>query len=175
MENSGISCPRCGEAVPADKNVCPNCKKIITSQPQTAGVGPKLSNCPVCKLSIYPAKMGKYDILHCAECGSTAYKKEVLMKMQPLDPKKVEVSDMERGHVTPVFFEKREKPPFLICPFCMKKMSAIKLGQMQVDMCEECKAVFLDEGKEKHINDMLGPYKMKLLNNSRDNGRRGRR
>lgn len=174
MNAEPITCPRCGTSVPADKSVCPNCKKILLKAQGLADAGSKLTNCPVCKIPIYPAKMGGYDILHCAECDSTAYKREVLMKMQVNDVKKISIGSQEREHVTPPYFEKRDKPPFLICPFCGKKMQAKKLGVMQADMCEECKAVFLDGEKYKHINEILGAYKISVMNAARDGGRRRR-
>jgi Zn-finger nucleic acid-binding protein len=168
-------CPRCKEQLNGDEKFCPNCKKVILPAVQTASVGVKLTNCPVCKLGIYPAKMGTFDILHCAECGGTAYKKEVLMKMQAADVKTIGIGDLERDHRTPPFFEKRDKPPFLICPFCGKKMAAKKLGPMMTDMCSECSALFMESGKEKHLNDILGSYKMSVMNASRDGGGRHRR
>ncbi|MCE5301223.1 MAG: hypothetical protein LLG37_10190, partial [Spirochaetia bacterium] len=125
-------------------------------------------------IPIYPARMAGHDILHCAECEGTAYKREVLMKMQALEAKKLEIGDDERNHRTPPFFEKREKPPFLICPYCGKKMAAKKLGPMQVDMCTGCSALFLDGVKYKQIGEILGSYKMAIMNASRDGGR-GRR
>ncbi|HNZ29032.1 MAG TPA: zf-TFIIB domain-containing protein, partial [Candidatus Goldiibacteriota bacterium] len=86
------------------------------------------------------------------------------------------ISAEERDYRRPPFFEKREKPPFLICPFCGKKMAAKKLGQMQADMCTECSALWLDFGKEKHINDILGAYKMSIMNRTgNSSGRRERR
>jgi len=172
MAHGLTKCPRCDEPLKGEEKFCPNCKHVLTSYDQPVGVGPKLTNCPVCKLPIYPGKMGSFDILHCAECGSTAYKKEVLMKMQAGDAKAITTGPLEDNYIRPPFFEKREKPPFLICPFCGKKMTSKKIGQMTVDMCEACSALFLDSGKEKHINDLLGSYKMKVLNNSKDGGSR---
>jgi len=177
MTAHGLSrCPRCDNELIGEEKFCPNCRHVLAAAATPVGIGAKLTNCPICKLSIYPAKMGKYEILHCAECEGTAYKKEVLMKMQAMDPKKIETGELESSHVTPPYFEKREKPPFLICPFCGKKMPSKKIGQMQVDICDECGAVFLDSGKEKHINDLLGPYKRYMMN-SGDSGpsRRQRR
>lgn len=170
-----VECGRCKEPLKGDEKFCPNCKKVLLVQPLSASAGIKLTNCPICKLSIYPAKMGIHDILHCAECDGTAYKREVLMKMQLADIKKIEIGDLEHDHTTPPFFEKREKPPFLICPFCGKKMSAKKLGPMQTDLCGECNGLFLEGGKEKHINEILGSYKMAIMNQNQDNNRRSRR
>jgi Zn-finger nucleic acid-binding protein len=176
MGHGLAQCPRCDALLTGEEKFCPNCRHVLVSLQQAPGIGPKLTNCPVCKLPIYPGKMGKFDILHCAECGSTAYKKEALMKMQAGDPKDIVPGPLEDSHITPPFFEKREKPPFLICPFCGKKMPPKTIGRMTVDMCDECSALFLDSGKEKHINDLLGSYKMKVLNSSKDNGsRRSRR
>jgi Zn-finger nucleic acid-binding protein len=174
MTQEQIQCPRCGESVPPEKTVCPNCKKILLKAQGLADAGEKLPNCPVCKIPIYPAKMGGHDIYHCAECDGTAYKRESLMKMQATDSKSLVKGQREREHVTPPYFEKRDKPPFLICPYCGKKMLAKKLGPMQTDMCEECKAIFLDGEKYLHINEMLGAYKMTVMNASRDTGRRRR-
>ena len=170
-----FECPRCKDPLKGDEKFCPNCKKVLLAQPETASVGTKLTNCPICKIPIYPGKMGSYDMLHCAECEGTAYKREVLMKMQAGDVKTITMGDLERDDRTPPFFEKREKPPFLICPFCGKKMAAKKLGPMQTDLCTECRALFLDGGKEKHINDILGSYKMAIMNESRDKDSRRRR
>lgn len=174
MPDEPIQCPRCGESVPADKNVCPHCKKILLKQQGLADQGVKMPNCPICKIPLYHAKMGGHVIFHCAECGGTAFSREVLMKMQALEPKKFEIGQAERDHVTPPYFEKRDKPPFLICPCCGKKMTAKKFGPMQADMCEECSAIFLEGEKYLHINEILGAYKMSVMNASRDSGRRRR-
>jgi Zn-finger nucleic acid-binding protein len=176
MDNTQFRpCPRCGEQIPEGKTVCPNCKKIISETKDSLVTRGVKAVCPVCKIPIYPARLGTYEILHCAECGSTAYKREVLMKMQALEPKQLATGDEEANHITPPYFEKRDKPPFLICPYCGKKMQGKKLGPMQVDICEECRALFLDGEKYKHINDLLGPYKMQAMNEGREGGRRGRR
>jgi len=169
-----IQCPRCGENVPVDKNICPNCKKIFLKT-GPASTPQKLTDCPICKIPIYPGKMNEFDILHCAECGGTAYKREVLMKMRANDEKKLETGEQEKEHQTPPYFEKRDRPPFLICPYCGKKMETKRLGPMQVDVCGECKALFLDGDKYRHINAILGAYKLSMMNDSENSGRRPRR
>jgi Zn-finger nucleic acid-binding protein len=166
-------CPRCDSELNGTEKFCPNCKKVLVGMTQPLS-NEKPVNCPVCKLPVYKAKMAGRDIFHCAECGGSAYSREMLMKLQALDSKAIDISPQERDYRKPPFFEKREKPPFLICPYCGKKMTSKKLGQMTIDMCEECKAVWLDSGKEKHINDMMGSYKMQMLNKA-DSGRRQRR
>ncbi|HRU38876.1 MAG TPA: hypothetical protein P5511_03285 [Candidatus Goldiibacteriota bacterium] len=172
MDEGSIQCPRCGEEMPAEKSVCPNCAKILLKQKGLADAGEKLPNCPVCKIPLYHGKMAGHVIYHCAECDGTAFKREALMKMQAQDPKKLEIGAAERNHVTPPYFEKRDKPPFLICPYCGKKMLSRKFGPMQADMCEACSAIFLENEKYRHINELLGAYKMSVMNSSRESGRR---
>ena len=156
------TCPSCNAIVAPNARQCPKCRQPLALS--SGGVSEKLPNCPVCKIPIYPAEMAGFEILHCAECEGTAYKRGTIMKLQPQEPKSIKIGEMERSHVTPPYFEKREKPPFLICPFCGKKMTGKKMGQMTVDLCEKCGAIFLERGKEKHINEIIGPYKMQMLN-----------
>ena len=63
----------------------------------------------------------------------------------------------------------------LICPVCGKKMQEKKMGQMSVDICEKCGGVFLERGKEKHLNELIGPYKSQALKAKDQSSRRRRR
>jgi len=165
-------CPYCGSEVERFAMHCKTCRQSLEQ-----GVPPDISrlpNCPVCKIPIYPAKLNSYAVFHCEECEGTAVSKEALMKLQQTDVKKIVKSELSRGHVTPPYFEPRDKPPFLICVFCGKKMPETKLGGMAVDMCEKCGSLWFDRGKEKHINAILGPYKMKRLDSSGGTSRHGR-
>jgi len=167
-------CPRCGDALKGHEKFCPNCKKIITQD--FAGIIEKPVNCPICKIPLYKANLGGHEVLHCAECGGTALKREIVMKISPLDKKQLDISPEEHDHRTPLFFEKREKPPFLICPFCGKKMENKKLGPMQTDICEKCRAVFLEGERIKHLNEIIGPFKMMAMKEKDgEGGRRSRR
>jgi len=127
--------------------------------------------CPICKIPIYPALLGGQEAIHCAECGGTGLKKESLAKLMPHGPKELVKGPEEEAHKTPPFFEPRQKPPFLICPFCGKRMKEKKLGPVACDVCEKCKALWMDGQKSKHLNDILGPYKWQSLSDSS----RGRR
>jgi Zn-finger nucleic acid-binding protein len=131
------------------------------------------ANCPICKIPIYDAEIAELPILHCAECEGTAYKRETLMRFQPADKKEVKIGVMEKDHQTPPYFEARDRPPFLVCPFCLKRMEQKRLGQMMADICQECRAVWLEGEKSNHINDMLGPYKAQTMSQAK--GRRSRR
>ena len=166
-------CPNCSTIVAPKERQCPRCKQHISLS--FDGVSEKLTNCPVCKIPIYPAAMAGFEILHCAECEGTAYKREMIMRIQPTDSKAIAIGEMEREHVTPPYFEPRDKPPFLICPFCGKKMQEKKMGQMSVDICGKCGAVFMERGKEKHINEITGPYKSQALKSKDQSSRRRRR
>ena len=173
MENTNTKpCRWCGADVPRMSMHCENCRQSLA--PDAVPDLSRLPKCPVCKIPIFPAKFNTHNALHCEECEGTAVAKETLMKLQAMEPKKLILSELRRHHVKPPYFEPRDKPPFLICPFCNKKMLDSKLGTMNLDMCEKCGAVWFDRGKEKHINDMLGPYKMKRLKSREDEGRRRR-
>jgi len=137
-----------------------------------AGMDAPLSKpiaCPICKIPAYAASLGGQAALHCAECGGLGLRKEALAKLMPHGPKELELGEDERAHRTPPFFEPRDKPPFLICPFCGKRMQEKKLGPVQADVCTACKALWLDGAKWKHFNDILGPYKWQSME---DKGRR---
>jgi len=127
--------------------------------------------CPICKIPAYTASISEQPVLHCAECGGTGFRKESLAKLMPHGPKDMAIGQEEREHRTPPFFEPRAKPPFLICPFCGKRMQEKKLGPVQADVCTHCKALWLDGDKWKHLNDILGPYKWQSLED-KDQGRR---
>jgi len=154
-------CRFCGEFIEANAGLCPVCKQS-TAADAILDLR-RLPNCPICKIPIYPAKINIHSVYHCEECEGTAISKEVMMKLQPMEPKKLIRSQLAREHIRPPYFEPRDKPPFLICPFCMKKMKETKFTNMTVDICEKCGAVWFDAGKEKHINEILGSYKLKRL------------
>jgi hypothetical protein len=113
---------------------------------------------------MYPATVGDQALLHCAECGGTAYGRDSLMKLQPHGPKAIELSPDERSCKRPPFFEPRKKPPFLICPLCGKKMKEEKLAGGPVDLCGACNALWLDGPKIERLSELIGPYKWKIAN-----------
>lgn len=159
------NCPRCNAPLAGERKACPGCGKPFTAP--VGLVGGKAPVCPICKIPAYPAVMAGQEILHCAECEGTAYTREALSKMQPGGRKEIEIGLGEREHQTPPYFEPREKPPFLICPFCKKRMEEKKLAKISVDICTECRALWLDGQKHKFMNDLLGPYKWSTLNESK--------
>jgi len=166
-------CPKCSAVNAPAARECVRCRQQLNII--QAASSPVKVECPVCKIPMYPGTLAGFEIYHCAECGSTCYKKESLTRMMPQDEKTFTRGDAERGHVRPPYFEKRERPPFLICPYCRKKMESRKTGPMQADICAECSAVFLDSGKEKHLSEMLGPYKSFIMNRgSKNTGRHSR-
>jgi Zn-finger nucleic acid-binding protein len=166
MPGHGLkNCPRCDAPLAGGEKNCPQCGKPFSAP--VGLVGGKPLTCPICKIPAYPSLMAGQDILHCAECGGTAYARETLSKMQPGGPKEIQIGEAERGHQTPPYFEPREKPPFLICPFCGKRMEEKKLAKISVDICKECRALWLDGEKYKFMNDLLGPYKWQTLSESK--------
>ncbi|MBP7791857.1 MAG: zf-TFIIB domain-containing protein [Candidatus Goldbacteria bacterium] len=171
QNNNQKQCRFCGEFIDKNTGVCPICRQS-TAADAVLDLR-RLPDCPVCKIPIYPAKINGHSVYHCEECEGTAISKETMMKLQPMEPKKLIRSELVKEHVRPPYFEPREKPPFLICPFCRKKMIETKFTNMTVDVCEKCGAVWFDAGKEKHINEILGSYKMKRLKDSEE--RWGRR
>lgn len=158
-------CRFCGEFIDTYAGLCPVCRQS-TANDAIVDLR-RLPDCPVCKIPIYPAKINIHNIYHCEECEGSAVSKEVMMKLQPMEPKKLIKSQLAKEHVRPPYFELRDKPPFLICPYCRKKMEETKFSAMIVDICEKCGAVWFDAGKEKYINEILGSYKMKRLKESK--------
>jgi Zn-finger nucleic acid-binding protein len=127
-----------------------------------ASVPVKKITCPICKIAIYPATLAGYPLHHCAECEGTAWPRESLMKLRPDDAKlRIERGAEEGEHKTPPYFTPRQKPPFLICPLCSKRMKETKLAQVAVDICEKCTCLWLDGPKGAKFVDLLGPYKYK--------------
>ncbi len=171
MLNKAAQCSRCDTPLTGNEQRCPNCQKPLVAT--TPALSQRPANCPVCKIPIYPAKMADLEILHCAECEGTAYQRETLMRMQPNSPKEIEIGAMERDHKTPPYFEPRDKPPFLGCPFCSKRMQEKRLGPMSVDICEKCKAIWLEGTQSNQINEILSPYKTQSMSQAK--GRRSRR
>ncbi|HDQ25455.1 MAG TPA: hypothetical protein ENN43_01755 [bacterium] len=168
-------CERCDAQLGEGDKRCPNCNKLISEQVEgLAAVPEKPVNCPVCKIPAYKASLSGREIIHCAECGGAALRKELIMKLRPNEAVKLAIGPEERDYRRPPFFEKRDKPPFLICPYCMKKMEEKKFGEMSVDMCEKCGALWLDGGKLNHIGKILAPYKMRAVSGGGGGGRRRR-
>jgi hypothetical protein len=89
-------------------------------------------------------------------------KRENMMKIQAYGPKEIVIGLEERGYKRPQLFEPRQKPPFLICPFCKKRMKENVLAKVSVDLCEACGALWLDGSKTELLNDILGPYKWRM-------------
>lgn len=146
-------------------------KNHLNNNPATLSILPN-PVCPVCKLPVYNAKFDGLGAFYCAECNGLAVPRDTMMKMRPGGKKPVEPAPEAADYRKPPFFEKREKPPFLICPFCGKKMETKKFGQMSLEVCEKCSSLWFDPGKELHVNDILGSYKMKMLNAKENGGRR---
>jgi Zn-finger nucleic acid-binding protein len=127
-----------------------------------AGAPGKPVPCPICKLPLFPAQLGGQEMLHCAECKGNAFKREALMKLQPHGEKTLDTGPEARAYKRPPFFEPRKKPPFLICPFCVKRMKETKLGPANVDLCESCQSLWLDGPKLGQLNELIGPYKWRM-------------
>ena len=124
---------------------------------------PQKKNCPICKIEFYPATLEGRELFHCAECEGTAWPRETLMKTLPADAAKpMLLGEKEASHKTPPYFTARQKPPFLICPYCQKRMKEQKFGGVAVDVCEKCDALWLDGAKAKRFQDLLSPYKHKM-------------
>jgi ribosomal protein L37AE/L43A len=84
------------------------------------------------------------------------------MGLRPQGKKEIQVGPKERDHQTPLFFEPREKPPFLLCPFCVQRMETVRLGKTKVDQCEKCGSVWLEEPKLKMLQVLLRFYKYRM-------------
>ena len=84
-------------------------------------------------------------------------------KLRPEDAKQaVQKGEQEARHQTPPYFTPRQKPPFLICPLCGKRMKETKLAGVAVDLCEKCTCLWLDGPKLAKFETLLGPYKWRL-------------
>jgi len=155
------TCPRCDSPLTGVEMVCPQCRMVLSGSKLAAGPsGPTI--CPICKIPLYEALFGGLPTFHCAECKGMGLKREVMMGLQPYGPKELEIGEEEKKYRRPPYFEPRQKPPFLICPICKKRMKEMSLSKMTVDLCENCNALWLEEPKAKYLNEMLGPYKWKV-------------
>jgi Zn-finger nucleic acid-binding protein len=154
-------CPRCGEALQGTEAKCPKCGRPLAA-PALASTPSKAPACPVCKLAAYAAAIDGQEALHCAECQGLGLRREALMKLQPYGKKELQTGAEERDYRRPPFFEPRKKPPFLICPFCGKRMGPVKLGKTELDQCEKCDALWLEGPKLPQLADLIGPYKSRL-------------
>ncbi len=153
------TCPRCDQPLTGGEKACPSCRKPLLKTEGLASVGTKAPNCPICKIPVYPAVLDGLEVQHCAECEGLAVKREVMMKLQSLGEKAVQIGPEEHNHKTPAFFEPRTKPPFLICPLCGKRMKALKLGKVELDQCENCDGIWLEGPKVGLLLEIIGPYK----------------
>jgi Zn-finger nucleic acid-binding protein len=128
-----------------------------------AGVPAPKRICPICKITFYPATLAGQELWHCAECDGTAWPRSTLGKLRPDDTKLViQPGEQERQHKTPPYFTPRQKPPFLICPLCGKRMKETKLAGGAVDLCEKCTCMWLDGPKLPKFGALLSAYKWAL-------------
>ncbi len=171
-ESAPTQCPRCDRPLNGTEQVCPGCGRPVAKTGGLASIAVKAANCPVCKIPAYTATLDTQEVLHCAECEGMGIRREAMMKLQPQGKKEIQIEAEERNHKTPAFFEPRQKPPFLICPFCSKRMEAIKLGKTELDQCEKCGAIWLEEPKLEIFPDIIGPYKFRVSKSKGDSGRR---
>jgi Zn-finger nucleic acid-binding protein len=137
-ESTSPKCPRCDQPLEGPEKICPGCGRPLVKTGGLASVPVKAVSCPICKIPLYPAALDNHEILHCAECGGLGITREVMMKLQPQLKTEIQKGTEERNHKTPPYFEPRKKPPFLICPFCVKRMVTLKLGKTELDQCEKC-------------------------------------
>ena len=156
------ACPRCDEPLEGAEAACPRCKKPLGAAAGLASAPAKALSCPVCKIPAYPSQLDGQEALHCAECEGLGLTRKAMMKLQPQGKKELLKGAEERGHKTPPFFEPRKKPPFLICPFCAKRMKLQKFGKIEVDQCEACDAIWLDGPKFPQLAEFIGPYKWRI-------------
>jgi Zn-finger nucleic acid-binding protein len=161
-ESTPAKCPRCDQSLTGSEQICPGCRRPLAKTDGLISAPVKAASCPVCKIPVYPAILNTLEILHCAECEGLAIRREMMMKIQPQGKKEIQIGPEERNHKTPPFFEPRQKPPFLICPFCGKRMEALKLGKTELDQCEKCGGVWLEGPKLEMLQDIIGPYKYRV-------------
>ena len=171
-EPAPLKCPRCDQPLVGTESTCPGCGRPLAKTGGLASVTPKTVSCPVCKIPLYPATLDSQEVLHCAECGGLGISREAMMKLQPQGKKEIQEGGEERNHETPAFFEPRQKPPFLICPFCSKRMEAVKLGKTELDQCGKCGAIWLEGPKQGMLPEIIGPYKFRVSKSKGDTGRR---
>jgi Zn-finger nucleic acid-binding protein len=121
--------------------------------------------CPICKITFYPATLAGQELWHCAECNGTAWPRPTMAKLRPDDTNQViQPGEQESQHKTPPYFTPRQKPPFLICPMCGKRMKETKIAGVSVDLCEKCTCMWLDGPKLPKFGSLLSPYKWRLAN-----------
>jgi Zn-finger nucleic acid-binding protein len=175
--HSNKTCPRCDTALTGSEPDCPQCHLPFVGVSKLAGAPGTQPNCPLCRLPLYPAVLAGLPVLHCAECKGTALKRETLMKLAPQGSKDVVIGAEELNYKRPAFFEPREKPPILVCPFCRKRMKAVPFGKAKPDLCVDCSALWFDGPAPSDLNEALGPYKWKAAKGtgpSRSQSRRER-
>lgn len=165
-------CPRCDQPLTGTEKTCPGCGRPLAKTGGLAGIPAKAVSCPICKIPVYTAGLDGLEVLHCAECGGLGIRREVMMKLQPQGKKTIEIGAEELQHKTPAFFEPRQKPPFLICPFCGKRMQGLKMGKTELDQCEKCDGIWLEGPKLEMLQELIGPYKSRMSRSKGDSGRR---
>ena len=171
VEPTSLKCPRCDKPLNGTEQICPGCGRPLAKTTGLAGASKEVP-CPICKIPLYPATLDAQEILHCAECEGLGVRRETMMKLQPQGKKEVQIGVEERRHKTPAYFEPRKKPPFLICPFCGKRMETLKLGKTELDQCEKCGGIWLEGPKLETLQEIIGPYKFRVSKSKNDSGRR---
>lgn len=170
-EPNSLKCPRCDHPLNGAEPNCPGCGRPLGKKTGLVGAL-KVAPCPICKIPLYHATLDDQEVLHCAECKGIGIRREAMMKLQSQGNKEVQIGAEERQHKTPAYFEPRQKPPFLICPFCAKRMEALKLGKTELNQCEKCGSLWLEEPKLGTLPEIIGPYKFRISQSKNHSGRR---
>ncbi|MBN2532870.1 MAG: zf-TFIIB domain-containing protein [Spirochaetales bacterium] len=121
-----------------------------------------MRKCPSCNMELKEMQYHKQTVDMCPTCGGVFFDHgELETIVQIVDIfKDIELSEEEIDTVS-----RYEKERILLCPECNVELCAKEIAGEIIDVCPECRGIWLDKGEiialkiaENHIKEYLNLY-----------------
>jgi Zn-finger nucleic acid-binding protein len=151
-----MTCEHCGAPMRADRDrgvfVCEYCESQATPPADDDGVlllGPTKEKCPICQSGLSNASLESFDLLYCEHCRG------MLISINDFQPA---IAALRAHRDAPAAFlaprSSADADRTLICPKCGGAMDDHAYGgggNVNVDTCEACDAIWVDGGELRKI------------------------
>ncbi len=152
--------------------VCLACKRLLAKQPTTPSIDFggvfgynnkclfKNMICPNCKLKLKKIIFRNTEIDYCPKCLGIWFEEDELRRAKDDKDQELNWLDIDlwqdQAQLAVAITEKQ-------CPFCSQPLYAVDYGQsgVRVEVCNNCKGVWLERGEFKKIIDYLQEKKEK--------------